>query len=93
MAGFTLTPVLLHEAGAGPGARFSTLSVPGSKTTLNESSFRNIPNCVTLKVRWSERERCMLPCQDQGQLCMGFSGLAWRLPGRSGRLRKQGCRA
>ena len=29
------------------GRAFPTLSVPGLKTTLNESSFRNIPNCET----------------------------------------------
>ena len=41
------TPVLLQKAGAGPGTCFSTLSVPGLKTTSRKSSFLNIPNCVT----------------------------------------------
>ena len=44
---FTPTPVLPQKSGAGPGACFPTLSVPGLKTTLKESSFRNIPNCET----------------------------------------------
>ena len=41
------TPVLLQKAGAGPGTCFSTLSVPGLKTTSKKSSFLNIPNCET----------------------------------------------
>ena len=45
-----LYPVSPHEAEAGPRPHFSTLSVPGSKTTSNRSSFLSIPNCVRLSV-------------------------------------------
>ncbi len=38
-----ITPVLLLE-GAGPRIRFSRLSGPGSRTTLNRSSFLSIPS-------------------------------------------------
>ena len=37
-------------AGIGPRHRFSTSSEPGSKTTLNESSFLSIPSCVRRNV-------------------------------------------
>ena len=70
----TPTPVLPQKAGAGPGTCFPTLSVPGLKTTSRKSSFLNIPNCETLKVRWNARALDTLRFLAQGQPCMGFSG-------------------
>src|SRR5271154_594260 len=70
----TPTPVLLQKAGAGPETCFPTLSVPGLKTTSRKSSFLNIPNCETLKVRWSARALDTLRFLVLGHPCTGCSG-------------------
>ena len=76
----------LPEAEAGPRAHFSTLSVPGLKTTLNESCFRSIPNYETSSVRLKVR----------GGVCVAVwirVGALWAVPERGAAKRpRPGCR-
>jgi len=64
---------------AGPRPRFSTSSVPGSKTTSSRSSFLNIPSCARRNVCLAALVRFMRRYRVPAQLFMVYSGRSLQL--------------
>ena len=78
------------RGGTGPRHSFSTLSVPGSKTTSNALSFLSIPNCVTSSVCFMARAAMELVTPRFPALARQF--MASSIPGRRPKLLQNGCR-